>query len=158
MKRNEMRLNNFIIPVFIFWFIPVLLISKLIINFVIDIIALFLIMKCLKINDIKNNIKTTIFKVWTFSFLSDIIGTIVITLPSNDIDNIILYEGAFKNIYAFLWVTVSILVTSFSIFILNYKYNLKNFDKNKRRKIALLLAIFTAPYFSYGAFIEMPSL
>ena len=69
----------------------------------------------------------------------------------NNIINNLMYYGAYKSIYSFLFVTACVIITSIFIYIFNYKYSLKksSFDNKQRIKISLSLAIFTAPYLFY---------
>lgn len=165
MKNNSVRLYNVIFPIWILWLFPTTWIVVLPANFIIDLLVVVLTMKCLKIQDIKMNAKSVILSVWIFGFVADFIGTLLM-LSGNLID--FNYEtqlgkwwytnishavsfNPFESIYAVLWVTVGVLVAAFFIYLFNYKYCLKksNLDSMQKKKLALSLAIFTAPYLFY---------
>ena len=61
------------------------------------------------------------------------------------------YYNPFDNIYALIWVTVCVVLTAYCIYFLNYKISLRKTELNHdlRKKLALSLAIFTAPYLFY---------
>ena len=69
MKNKSIKLYSVIFPIWILWFIPQVCIQVLFIDFIIDLLVLYLTLKCLKIKDIKNNIKAVILKVLFVSFL-----------------------------------------------------------------------------------------
>jgi len=165
MKKNSTKLYNMIFPIWLLWLIPITWIIVLPANFLIDLIVIILTMKYLKIQDIKQKAKSVIFRVWIFGFIADFIGTVAMFTANvidfnyntqfgkwwyNNISNSVSYNP-FESIYAVLWVTVSVLITSFFIYLFNYKFCLKkaNLDDSQKRKLALSLAIFTAPYLFY---------
>ncbi|NLM03726.1 MAG: hypothetical protein GX214_01760, partial [Clostridiales bacterium] len=165
MKKSEVKLYNLIFPIWLLWLIPVTWLIVLPANFIIDLTVIVITMKFLKIPDIKDNVKLIIFKVWIFGFLADFIGTVSMFIVNivdfdyqsklgswwyKNISNPVSYNP-FESIYALLWVTLSLLITGFFIYLFNYKFSLNktNLDKSQRKKIALSLAIFTAPYVFY---------
>lgn len=165
MRNNNIKLYNLIFPIWLLWLIPITWIVVLPANFLIDLIVVVLTMKYLKVSDIKIKAKSVIFKVWIFGFIADFIGTAAMFLANTinfnyetelgkwwyiNISNAVSYNP-FDSIYALLWVTVCMIITSFFIYLFNYKFCLKNsnLDSDQKRKIALSLAIFTAPYLFY---------
>lgn len=165
MKNKNNKLYNVIFPIWFLMLIPVTWIVVLPANFLIDLLVVFLTMKYLKVQDIKSNIKSVIFKVWIFGFIADFIGTIGMFLSNlidfdiqtklgrwwyDNISNPVCYNP-FNSIYSFLWVTVCVIITSLFIYLFNYKICLKksNLHNMQKKKIALSLAIFTAPYLFY---------
>ena len=60
-------------------------------------------------------------------------------------------SNPFTNIFAFFWVTGCVLLTAFLIYRLNLGWCLKkaDLDDGQKKKIALSLAVFTAPYLFY---------
>lgn len=165
MKMNSIKLYNVIFPVWILWLIPTTWIIVLPANFFIDLLVVLLVMKCLKINNVKQNVKSIIFRVWIFGFVADFIGTVLMISASiidfsyntrlgkwwyNNITNAVSYNP-FSNIYAIIWVTISVFITAFFIYIFNYKFCLKksDLDNNQKKKLSLSLAILTAPYLFY---------
>ncbi|MDK2808206.1 MAG: hypothetical protein PWP24_941 [Clostridiales bacterium] len=57
----------------------------------------------------------------------------------------------FRSVYAVLWVTMCVVITAVFIYLFNYKFCLKKADMERKlkKKVALALAIFTAPYLFY---------
>lgn len=165
MRNNNIKLYNLIFPIWLLWLIPITWIVVLPANFLIDLIVVVLIMKYLKVSDIKIKAKSVIFKVWIFGFIADFIGTAAMFLANIinfnyetelgkwwyiNISSAVSYNP-FESIYALLWVTVCMIITSFFIYLFNYKFCLKksNLDSKQKKKLALSLAIFTAPYLFY---------
>lgn len=165
MDKKYVKLNNLIFPIWILWLIPVTWIIVLPANFLIDLLVIVLTMKCMKIQDIKHKAKTVILRVWVFGFVADFIGTAAMFLANiinfdyetqmgkwwyKNITNAVSYNP-FESIYAFLWVTICVVLTAFFIFLFNFKFCLKKSDLSDihRKKLALSLAIITAPYLFY---------
>lgn len=165
MKKNNVKLYNLIFPIWLLWLIPIIWIVVLPANFIIDMIVIVVTMKYLKIQNIKENTKAVIFRVWMFGFIADFIGTALMFTANvidfdyktqigkwwySNISNAVSYNP-FESIYAILWVTVSVIITGFFIYLFNYKFTLNksNLDNNQKKKLALSLAVFTAPYLFY---------
>lgn len=165
MKRKNDRLYNIIFPIWLLWLVPVTWIVVIPANFLIDLAVVFITMKCIKVQNIKQNIKSSILRVWLFGFLADFIGTACM-MVSNLIDFDFQTEfgkwwyyniespvsySPFESIYSILWITACVIITGIFIYIFNYKICLRNtdLDKTQKKKIALSLAIFTAPYLFY---------
>ena len=165
MDKKNVKLYNLIFPIWLLWLIPVTWIIVLPANFLIDFLVIVLTMKYMKIQDIKQKAKTVILRVWMFGFIADFLGTALMFLSNiidfdyktqigkwwyKNISNGVSYNP-FDSIYAFLWVTGCVILTAFFIFLFNYKFCLKKSElsNNQRKKLALSLAIFTAPYLFY---------
>ncbi|WP_202708867.1 hypothetical protein [Sporosalibacterium faouarense] len=165
MKKNSFKLYNLIFPIWLLWLIPTTWIIVLPANFLIDLIVVLLTMKYLKIKDIKKNTKLIVFRVWIFGFVADFIGTGLMFLSNiidfnyetqfgkwwyRNISNAVSYYP-FESIYAFIWVTVSVVIAACFIYLLNYKFSLRKstLDDSQKKKLALALSIFTAPYLFY---------
>lgn len=161
-NKSSIKIYNLIFPIWLLWLFPLTWIVVLPGNFIIDSLVLLLTLKVLKINDKKNIYKKTILKVWGFGFLSDFIGTVIMLVPELISSNIpasfrdwwyknlsspVSYSP-FDSIYSIIWVVVSIIITSFFIYLFNYKISFKKLDIEEisKKKLALSLAIFTAPY------------
>lgn len=155
------KVYNIIFPIFMMLLFPPFWIVVIPINYLIDYIVVYLSMKYLQISDIKEKTKKVILKVWLFGFLSDIIGSMILLNTGNlskilNIDSQYWYEYIYnniaysptKNIYSFLIVSLSIFISGLFIYFFNYKLSLNNIDISPRdkKKLALLIAIFTSPY------------
>ena len=165
MEKREVKLNNVIFPIWVLWLMPISWIVVLPANFLIDLLVVVLTMKCLKVNDIKKNSGKVIAKVWLFGFIADFIGTAVMVMASviyfdsktklgewwyENISNAVSYNPL-SSIYSVLWVTAAVIITAFFIYLFNYKFCLNETDlvSAQKKKIALSLAVFTAPYLFY---------
>ena len=163
MKKNE-KLYNVIFPIWLLWLIPTTWIIVLPANFVIDLLVVVLTLKHLKVSDVRQHAKKVILRVWIMGFVADFIGTFAMLLSNlidfenralrdwwyENITNAVSYNP-FQSVFAFLWVTICILLTAFFIYLFNCKWCLKKaeLEDGQRKKVALLLAVFTAPYLFY---------
>ncbi len=165
MTNKNVKLYNMIFPIWLIWLIPITWIVVLPANFIFDLLVIVLTLKYLKVENIKIIAKSIILKVWIFGFLADFIGTGIMLLS-----NIIEFDyntpfgewwnhkianavslNPFKSIYAVLWVTICVVITAMIIYLFNYKVALKksSLEEEQKKKLALSLAIFTAPYTFY---------
>lgn len=159
------RLYNVIFPVWMLWLIPTTWIVVLPANFLIDLAVVLITLQVLHISEKKEIAKRVIWKVWGFGFLADLIGTFFMFLPTlMDFDfqtplgkwwyeNLVhsVSFNPFTSVYAMLWVMLCVLVAGFFIYLFNYKVSFRNVDlaETVKKKLALSLAIFTAPYLFY---------
>lgn len=162
MKKKNVKLYNVIFPIWLLWLFPVTWIVILPANFIVDLIVIVLTLKILKVQNIKSITKSIVLKVWLFGFLSDFIGTALMFLSNvidfeyntpmgqwwyNNITNAVSFNP-YKSIFAVIWVTLCVVIAAVFIYIFNYKVVLKKVDleDSKKKRLALSLAIFTAPY------------
>ncbi len=163
--RKSVTLYNVIFPVWFLILIPTVWIIVLPANFLIDSLVLLLIFHVLKLSERKTLYKKTIFKVWGFGFLADIIGAIVLFFVYY-LDSILgvsespaarwFYDNVtgplgynpFKSVYALLLMLLVIAGAGALIYVFNYKVSFKHWpvEDMQRKKAALLMAIITAPY------------
>lgn len=165
MNKKYIKLHNLIFPIWLLWLIPSTWIIVLPANFLIDLLVVVVTLKCMKVQGIRKKAKSVILRVWLMGFVADFIGTAAMFLSNlidfdyetpmgkwwyNNISNAVSYNP-FDSIYAILWVTVCVILSAFFIFLFNYKFCLKKADLSDRdrRKLALSLAIVTAPYLFY---------
>ena len=154
-----------IFPIWLLWLIPVTWIVVLPANFIIDLLVLVVTMKCMKVHGIKCNAKAVILRVWIFGFIADFIGTAAMFIANvisfdyetplgnwwyNNITSPVSYNP-FDSIYAFLWVTLCVIIAGFFIYLFNYKWCLKksSLDNEQKKRLSLSLAVCTAPYLFY---------
>lgn len=165
--KKEIRLYNIFFPIWlILLFYPLYWLVVLPINFGVDLLVIILTLRALHADNIKIKAKKSILKVWLFGFLADILGGILM-FSTQFIDMALerhipgavadwWYEhmvnstmfSPFDNIYAFLWVLLCTAFSGLLIYLFNTKFALKKAisDPIERRKLALALAVFTAPY------------
>ncbi len=166
MKTNkDIKLYNLIFPIWLLWLIPITWIVVLPANFLIGLAVVVLTLKYLNVSDIKKIAKSIILKVWVLGFVADLIGTAAMFMANvidfdyqtdlgkwwyENITNAVSYNP-FDSIYAFIWVTVCISIAACCIYFFNYKISLRKSELNNdlKKKLALSLAIFTAPYVFY---------
>ena len=165
MKENA-RLYNIIFPIWLLWVLPPMWLFILPANFVIDFLVLSLSMKRLGIAqaEVKAKTKTVILKTWVLGFVADIIGSVFMYVPTllgdcfgyaSDFgswwqDALITPAmlSPFDSVFAVLWVLICILIAGVCIYFFNYKICFKSLELEPAiaRKLALSMAIFTAPY------------
>ncbi|WP_300384607.1 hypothetical protein [Clostridium sp.] len=160
--KKSIKIYNVVFPIWLLWLFPLTWIVVLPGNFIIDSLVVLITLKLLNISNIKNVYKKTIIKVWLFGFLSDFIGTAIMLMPElieskapvayrewwyKNLTSAVSYNP-FKSGYAVAWILMAMIITSFFIYLFNYKISFKKLDMEEKtkKKLALSLAIFTAPY------------
>ena len=163
--KKGVKLYNVIFPIWMLLLFPQMWLISMPANFVIDFLVLYFSMKYLQIEQAKEKAKSVIWKTWGVGFGADIVGGFFMFLvPLIEVDmetvfgkwwyenmtNAVMYDP-FENVYALLFVTLCVIITSLLIYIINKKWCLKSLEitEAQRQKIALYLAIFTAPYLFY---------
>lgn len=161
MKRDE-KLYNVLFPL---WFLLLVPISWLIVipaNFVIDLLALLLAMKLLRMPDIGKNLKSAVLKSWLAGFAADLVGGGAMFLSVlageflpdpvrswvyHNITEAVMVNP-FSSVGGFLWTAVCVALAGGIIYLLNLKFCLKKTSLSlaQKRKLALAMALVTAPY------------
>ena len=153
-KRNT-KLYNVIFPIWLLIIVPPMWALILPINYAVDFAVLFYTFRHLNIENPKDKAKKVIIKVWLCGFVADFMGAMLMMVSNSAAGNTRFHKmvgramyNPFKNIYAFGWVAMCVVVTAVLIYLLNYNYCLYNLKLEKIyiRKIALSMAVFTAPY------------
>lgn len=153
------KMYNVIFPVWFLIMIPSIWLIALPANFVIDTLVLIIAFLVLKVNKKFENYKRSILKVWIFGFVADIIGGLVLLIsqfvPTNDFFSKIVSAvcyNPFDNIFAVIYVFIAILISAIFIYVFNYKISFKKLelDNKTKKKLAITLAIFTAPYLFFN--------
>lgn len=149
------KLYNVIFPIWFLIFFPIYWLAVIPLNFVVDTVVLLIALKLLKIVKIKEIYKKTILKVWLIGFLADLIGSAILictqlispSILSQEIISALAYNP-FTNVWALLITIIAILVSALLIYFINMKVSFKKVDieEKRKKKLALILAIFTAPY------------
>ncbi|MDD3303843.1 MAG: hypothetical protein PHP54_02905 [Clostridia bacterium] len=149
------RLYNVIFPIWFLILFPIVWLIVLPANFIIDTIVILLALKLLKVTNLKETYKKTIIKVWLFGFIADFIGALLLIAIQfistgtfmSDVVAALAYNP-FTNIYALLITILAIIISAIAIYLFNVKISLKKVDLEvkTKKKIALALSIFTAPY------------
>lgn len=167
MKKKEIKLYNALFPMYLLWAFPPLIIVLLPANFVLDSIVLMISLSAFHLP--KGTIyKRTIVAIWGFGFLADFIGSAFLFFVSRCICDFIgtcsLFEESiqksavslsqaieynpFSEVLAFLITLTAIAISGLCIYKFNAKWTFKDVDINTahKKRIALVLAIVTAPY------------
>lgn len=159
MKTNKtIRLYNIILPIWLLvWFPSWLWLGLIPANYLIDSLVTCLSMKRLGIEDCRQKTLKHSWKVCLIGFFSDFVGAAFllgvlyltdIILP-NEIGESISYGLSWKpNLYSVIVILISIAISGVLIYVLNRWMLKKDPELNKEqiRRIALNLAVFTAPY------------
>ncbi|MBO4919156.1 MAG: hypothetical protein J5365_03270 [Erysipelotrichaceae bacterium] len=159
MKRNKtIRLYNIILPIWLLvWWPSFLWLGLIPANYLIDFLVTYLSMKKLGIEDCKEKTRKHSWKTCLIGFLSDFVGAafllgvlylVDIVLP-NETGEAIAYGLSWKpNLYSIIIILIAIAVSGVLIYVLNGRMLKKDPDLSPEqiRKIALNLAVFTAPY------------
>ena len=156
MEKKNVRLYNVIFPLWMLLLFPAAWLIALPANLLIDFLVMHLTMKHLQIDNRKELCKKAIVKVWIAGFASDFVGGFfmflwnLLDVGSADFVNAVNYNP-FTRLDAFLWVTACVVLTGAVIYLVNQKLCLKNLpiSKEQKQKIALAMAVFTAPYLFY---------
>lgn len=159
MKR-DIKLYNLIFPMWSIYFFgllfPPMLLILLPANFAVDSIMLLLLFQWLKLPEKKEWYKKTILKTWGFGFLADVLASGVFVALSEALSDV--FQDANVNVYrsvssfpSFLFTTAAVVLAGILIYIFQRKFVLKKLEleEGQKKKIALGMAILTAPYLMY---------
>lgn len=161
MKRKT-KLYNVMFPIWLLALFPITWLVVIPANFLIDLLVLFLTMKLCKMPDIQRNLKSVILKTWLLGFVADLIGTagMFLTVVTGDLlpdpyrewfntqIGLGVMMNPFSSVGSFLWTAFFTALAGFLIYLFHVKFCLKKttLDAIQRKKLALSVAIFTAPY------------
>ena len=148
-------------PIWLEWLIPLTWTVIFPVNFLMNLLVLLLTMKYLRISNRKQNAKAVILRVWVMEGATNLIGTTIMLIITqfdfgrNDVwwekicDGI--WNNPCNNFGAFSLLTLCIVLVAYYIYRFNYKWCLEkaDLDDTQRKKVALSLAVFTAPYLFY---------
>lgn len=158
--RKSTKLYNIIFPIWFLLFFPPVILLTLAGNYIVDSLVIIVCFSVYKLVNSGFNLNTfykeSILKVWGYGFLADIIGAVILFVLglfgdrfglSYELTSAICYDP-FSNYLAVIIILGSIAVSAIFIFLFNYKYSFKNLieEKTLRFKIALTIAIVTAPW------------
>ena len=162
-NRKQAALYNVMFPIWMLWIFPAAWLIVLPVNFGIDLLVVVLTMKAMQVTESKRNAKAVILRVWLMGFVADFIGTalmFLVNIPEfsgafgewwyDNLTNAVSFNP-FSSVYAVLYATLCIAVSGVCIYWFNRKFCLKkaDLDETQRHKLALSLAVFTAPYLFY---------
>ena len=138
------------------------------INFVVTALVLFLVLRISKVENWKQILKKSIWRVFGVGLLADMVGVLFRFLPllaeklfrlvgfAKAADylckywsDVVLYNIYMSDIVRSLgWTVISIIAAGICVFVFNYYLALPKVveDKKLRKRISLVMAILTAPY------------
>lgn len=138
MKKGT-TLYNVLFPVWMLMLFPQIWLIVLPGNFLIDSLVIVLSMYALKIQNKKDFYKKTIVKTFSFGIISDVIGSLYMLIMMMGFEIGRMGDEMYLTVPA-------LLISACFIFLFNYFFTFKNYDKSIRLKIALILLVVTSPY------------
>ncbi len=150
-KNSDVKLYNILLPIWLLWLAPITWLVILPGNFIIDLLVIVVTMKALRLEHVKENAKKSILYVWIFGFLADFIGVAAMLIGSMVEPSGGVVFNPFESILSFLWVTGCVILSGVCIYFFNKKICLRKTELSdvEKKKLALSLAVFTAPYLFY---------
>lgn len=151
--RKDVKLYNLIFPMWSVYFFGLFFLPLwgvlLPANFIVDTLVLFLLFWRLKLENKKELYKKSILKTWGFGFLADFIASGVLIGASEMIE--FPFHVYTINAGSLLFTTVGVLLAGGLIYFFHIKYIWRKIEieAGQKKKIALGMAILTAPYLMY---------
>lgn len=157
MKKKQVTLYNMLFPIWLIWMLPLTGVFPIVLigNFIIDSLVIYFTMKIMKVEHIKENYKSSIFRIWIMGFLADVIGMLPMLFLMFNPDDEIYHEIGYYVCYnplkspgSFFFVAVCIVLAGLCIYGFNRKIALKKTSLNleQKKKAAIAMAVITAPY------------
>lgn len=155
MKMKNEILYNMVLPLWLLILVPRIWALIVPLNFIVDSIVFLLIMCVLGLEEKKILYKKSIIKIWIMGFAADIIAAIIMIIGTYLIFNNCapkitkaLVNNPFDNLVALFWTFLCVLIGGAIIYAFDKHIALKQtqLSEEKKRKISLLMAVFTAPY------------
>ena len=152
---------NIFFPIWFLLIFPLMWIVVLPVNFLVDTLVLLITFKAMKLSGIKQLYWRSIWMVWGFGFLADLVGAALLFPPNlADIfipsistwvyDNLVapLAFNPYTNPFAIVYMLIAIAISGVGIYFFNLKISLRALEitSAEKKHIALMLALFTAPY------------
>ncbi len=148
-KKRGVYLYNVLFPVFmLFLFFPQVWALVLPFNFAFDSLVLVLAMRHWHIAEKKTVWKKCILRVWGFGFAADLAGAALITVLMCLLDMGLHITAFYNSASEMLLALPGVALAGWLIYVFNKKwaFDKTSLDAVQKRRLALALAIFTAPY------------
>lgn len=154
------KIYNVMFPIWMLvWLWPLAWLVAIFFNFIYDSIVVYLSLKKLKVDNLKEQYKKSILRVYITGFVADFIGCLMMLMINfieldiswwSDFQFALSFDP-FRNVLAFIVVTLCIILTAILIYVLNryFCFRKTNLSLDEIKKTSLYLAIFTAPYLLY---------
>lgn len=163
--KKEVKFYNIIFPGYLLWLAPQIWLVAVPASFIVDSVVILLSLYFLESSSRMTIYKKVILKVWGYGFLADLVSILFLlaadlsgyaisaALKESERENIKNFGFAIKynpyfNIFALIITILAIFISGFCIYLFNMKCVFKNIDMKStdKKRLALLLAVFTAPY------------
>ena len=154
MKR-DIKLYNLIFPMWGIYFyailFPYFFVLLLPANFIVDTVMLLLLFFLFKVPEKKELYRKGNWKAWGFGFLADFLAAGVLVILSSAVSLPFHIYAPFSSVGAFLFATVGVVLAGVLIYFFHIRFVWKGIllEEGKKKKIALGMAILTAPYLMY---------
>lgn len=162
MAKKGTRLYGVVLPVWLLWLLPQSLLMVIPVIFLLDFLVLFFEMKHLGITGRKEKLRVTLWKTWLLGLLGDLAGAALMFLatavPTNGKSGFgkWWYQALIKPIsvnpfhsaFSVVWTAAAVLLAGAAIYVFNWKcaFSKLNVQEEKKKQLAVSLALFTAPY------------
>ena len=151
-RENKQLFNMGFHPMMLYAF-PIAWPISLPFNFIVDSIVLLIGFKIFGKEKVWFRWRKSILLSWIFGYIADIISAFFLLACEFAANNFKtgLIGNCFRNPVSFAVTLIAVLIAGVLIFIFNYKIALfkTELDKSAKRKVALLMAIVTMPYFFF---------
>ncbi len=153
--KKSVKFFNVLFPIWLLLIFPATWLVVLPANFIIDSVVLVLTARHLKIENIKHVYKKSILRIWLLGFIADIAGGLPLLLSRADLGDfwykhitLPLTENPFSDPIGLVYCILCIAISGVLIYIFDLKGALRNtgLDEKKKKTLAVLMAVFTAPY------------
>lgn len=136
-------------PTFLFLF-PSLWLISLPLNFVVDSIVLLIGFKAFGKEKVRRNWRRSILLSWIIGYVSDVIAALMMFAAQYIAENfdIDIITNPFEGVIPFAVTLLSVATAGVLIYFFNLKFALSRteLEKPQKKKVALLMALATAPY------------
>ena len=160
MKKREVRLYNMILPVWLLWIFPPMLLIILPVNLVIDTAVLSLTLRALKRTDRERLMKRLWWRVWWRGFTADAAGVawLLLALVLSEMNfgrRRVFWQNwlggimgdPFSHPVSFLWTLMAVAIAGVCIYYLDKKpLRSAGLTEREAHRAALAMAVATAPW------------
>lgn len=136
---------------------PIIWIMVLAVNFLVNTLVLTICGSIFKLKNKLSVFKKSILKMFCYGIVADLVGAIILLTafrinPDGVFDNIM--TNPFSSWISIAYIIICILISAFLIYLFNYNFTFKHLSikAKTKKKMAIFIAVFTAPYlFFYPA-------
>lgn len=146
-RKHDISVYNVLFPPYLLLLFPSIWLLVLPANFLIDSAVILLALSFMRLSRMAIY-KKTILKVWLFGFLSDFIGSVSCYVLLILFDNLSVPWAHWNTVTHGFTAIFGVVLAGICIYHFNLKLTFKTLDISlvQKKHLALILAIFTAPY------------